>query len=252
MSNITSYLRYLREMSRKILMNKGFENVLYKKPKSQDPLYCAYPQLNLNYWRLAEERIAKAERAGATMRLFLGLGLCVGKVELARRSRNVAAPLLYAPVEIDEDDDSGDLAPVERWEDLTLNYDLLTVLLGNEQSEDLDDNSPPPSSALLELATKLYEDIVAIEREIENVASDSKSDLARRIFERLRQRLPALQTCEANTSFVVADESLDRALERFMQSRLTFFDHRFFFLAVVPDELTAYEELRKLLDEAER
>ncbi|MCS6989629.1 MAG: hypothetical protein NZM06_08965 [Chloroherpetonaceae bacterium] len=253
MSNIIPYLRYLREMSRKILMNKGFENVLYKKPRGQNPLYSEYPQVNLNYWQLAEDQIRKAERNGVTMRLFVGLGLCVGRFNLqaARQRRHLAAPLLYAPIELDRDEDSNEILPYERWEELTLNYDLLTILLGNEPQEGIEMPSPNAKSQALQLNTDAYEEIAKIEQEIEATDPNSEPNLAHRFFERLRARIPAISDCDVRESLSIADAELAHALERLMQDRLTFFKHRFFFLAVVPDELTAFEELKTLLDQAE-
>lgn len=98
----------------------------------------------------------------------------------------------------------------------------------------------------------MHEEIIAIEQSLDDVNPDSEPNLAHRIFERLRQRLPALQNRDIRESIEMTSEGLDRILENLMQPRLTFFKHRFFFLAVVPDELTAFEELRKLLDEAKR
>ncbi len=144
--SVIPYLKYIREMSRKILMNKGFENVLYRT-KSQNPFYSEYPPPPQDgYWRAVQERINTSQSSKRVkvkhMSCFLGIGLIVGRVVQKRRNRNVAGPLLYAPLELEQSEDLRTLNPVVLWEEITFNFDLLAILIGSDIDEEAEPTAP--------------------------------------------------------------------------------------------------------------
>src|SRR5262245_61161384 len=139
-TDLTSYLNYLQDLSRRILQRGGMEQVLYRKSRSRDPRYMPFDssQTDLDMYLAA---IASELKDDSSRRLFLGVGVVAGSITSTGRwtpIRKVAGPLVYAPVELvaEEPDTIPDLE-VE-WEEATLNYDLLTVLLqgSDEESEE--------------------------------------------------------------------------------------------------------------------
>ncbi len=248
---IIPYLKYLREMSRKILMNKGFENVLYRKPKNQDPFYSEYPPPNEGYWLSVQARINDSQPPERTVGCFWGTGLIVGTVTRSSKNRKIAGPLLYAPVEIEQQEDSNTLQHFVLWEEITFNFDLLAILTDSEvdvESELTNENVLPMENNFM----MLYKRIADLEDEIDKLLADPNfrddsisTDFCQQALENLCPYIPILQACGRGSQF--STENLDKYMNR---DRLTFFNHPFTFLAPLPDDLTSFSELRKLLLEA--
>ncbi len=60
--------------------------------------------------------------------LFLGFGLLVGQGSKGGKPRNLAAPLMFCPVQLEPEADSPSEMNYEiLWEGISLNYDLLTA-----------------------------------------------------------------------------------------------------------------------------
>ncbi len=76
---VIAYLHYLQEVSRKILLRSGFENVLYGKAKKQNPCYFDYDRkARMPEYLLQLKALLQRDQ---TRGLYLGLGLFVGQVE---------------------------------------------------------------------------------------------------------------------------------------------------------------------------
>src|SRR5947209_2717173 len=110
--SVVSYLRYLHEVSRKILQRGGFENILYGKSKRQNPCYFAFdrPAVQLPAY-LRSVNVLLNEQSGRG--LFVGLGLIVGQINGDGRKRNVSAPLFFCAVEIEVDEEDSRKAGFE-------------------------------------------------------------------------------------------------------------------------------------------
>src|SRR5665213_1246400 len=102
---VISYLRYLSEVSRKILQRGGLENVLYRKTKKQDACYFDFDHSSIHrpaYLRGVHTLLQEQSGRG----LFLGLGLIAGQIQKNGKKRNLAAPLFFCMVELDPDEEN--------------------------------------------------------------------------------------------------------------------------------------------------
>ena len=143
--SILSYLHYLHDVNRKLIQRGGMENVLYRKSVSQHPHYHQLDQPDSGrprHWLGALRHIQNAEARGLALRPLVGLGLVVGQGETSKGIKKFTAPLAFCNVQLIEDDDTPGLVTMDViWDSATLNYDLLTLFLGQIQ----DDESSEPS-----------------------------------------------------------------------------------------------------------
>src|SRR3990172_1956692 len=125
---ISSYLDYLRDVSRKIITRSGFEQVLLDKSKKnpcfahQIVEYTKSIQISNNSYQHFDEILKHIER-NPDKQLFVGFGFICGQ----RDGRTFAGPLLFTECDITKD---GDIILDIDYSSLNLNYDLVASLLG--------------------------------------------------------------------------------------------------------------------------
>jgi hypothetical protein len=255
--SIISYLRYLHDISRKILQRGGFENVLYGKPKKQHPYYFNFDQRGENlstYLRLRNTFLQSEAGKG----LFLGMGLITGKLETRTRKRNICAPLLFCAVELVSDEE--DPTHVEHaiiWNSITLNYDLITLILehaSHDEPEDVGDLvstfvgsgekiDPAKLIILTDIETELDRNLDQ-EKYQEELLQGEKID---ELMCRLKEKISDFRSITPSpTTFEYA-----QLKDYIVSERLRFFRHRFFFVAPVADQLSTTVALRELIRQTE-
>src|SRR5256885_13556685 len=145
--SILSYLHYLHDVNRKLLQRGGLENVLYRKPVSQHPYYHQLDQSDSarpRHWLGSLRHIQNAEARGIALRPLVGLGLIVGQAVTSKGIKRLTAPLAFCNVQLVEDDEKPNSVRMETvWDSVTLNYDLLTLFLGQVPEDEGDENTIP-------------------------------------------------------------------------------------------------------------
>src|SRR5438045_3626539 len=104
--SILSYLYYLHDVNRKLLQRGGLENVLYRKPLSQNPYYHQLDQPDPNrprHWLGSLRHIQNAESRGVALRPLLGLGLVVGQISTQKGTKRLCAPFAFCNVQLEEE-----------------------------------------------------------------------------------------------------------------------------------------------------
>jgi len=250
MTKIIPYLKYLREMSRKIIINRGFENVLYRKPKGQQRYYSVYEKTGSNEW----DRIAKHLAEVGNRKAFLGIGLCAGRfLRKGGHRRFIAAPLLFVPIEVGLDDESKDLFEYIDWGGLCFNYDLISILTATRDEEEM--QSPKFNLSFEE--KEIYQKFSKLESQIDDAVNNGKIDdfltkkFCNEMFDRMSELISTFKSAKKHDT-EPNENNLNELLDECMkQNQLSFFNHRFVFVANVPDELTAYAALRELIQQVE-
>src|ERR1700744_658052 len=74
--------------------------------------------------------------------LYLGLGLFAGQMERKERKRYIAGPLFICAVDLEGEADSNTMTYDIRWNSITLNYDLITMILEQEDRDEEDNGLP--------------------------------------------------------------------------------------------------------------
>lgn len=252
--SILSYLHYLHDVNRKLLQRGGMENVLYRKPVSQHPYYHQLDQpdtLRPRHWLGSLRHIQNSEARGLALRPLVGLGLIVGQTETSKGPKRLAAPLAFCEAQLTEDDERPNHVTMEIiWDSTTLNYDLLTLLLGQIQDDEIGDGGPTEpgvGGATLAIFTE-------IEADLEKLASDPNPEARLTpnalsgLMKYIHDTVPEFRS--VSTSVTPYQPGL---LDALVQKRPpVFFPHRFFFIAPAAGELTTMTALAALIRQSER
>jgi len=251
---ILSYLHYLHDVNRKLLQRGGMENVLYRKPVSQHPYYHQLDQPDSSrprHWLGALRHIQNAEARGLALRPLVGLGLIVGQAETSKGIKRFTAPLAFCNVQLVEDDDRPNFVTMEIvWNSVTLNYDLLTLFLGQHQDNEESEPGLPQvgvGGAALAIFTEVENDLERLANELNPDSRFTPAALGK-LMKYVHDTVPEFRSI--NVSTTPFDH---RLLEAHIQKRpAIFFAHRFFFVAPAAGELTTMTALATLIRQVER
>jgi hypothetical protein len=251
--SILSYLRYLHDVNRKLLQRGGLENVLYRKPVSLHPYYHQLDQpdpARPRHWLGSLRHIQNAEARGVALRPLVGLGLVVGQIETARGVKRLTAPLAFCNVQLVEDDDRPNSVPMETlWDSVTLNYDLLTLFLGQIEEDENGEDGPPQvgvGGATLAVFTEVESDLEKYACDMNPDARFNTSALSK-LMKYIHDNVPEFRSVSLSTT-----PYDHRLLDALVQKRPpVFFAHRFFFVAPAAGELTTMMALAKLIRQTE-
>jgi hypothetical protein len=258
---ITNYLSYLRDVSRKLVYRAGFEFILPKKRKDKVPynvlntvLRVKNPEDSWNNQETLTRYLRYIERYDDE-KMFLGLGLFAGK----KNKRLFSAPLMILQCEMNCDD-NGFVSLNPEVDSLSLNYDFISTLMPSSllalnQEEDREEEV----NALLNLPG---ETLVKI-REAEGVVSefskrnfeewkDEMEDFTRHVFNILCdidgfRQLKCVKSAEYDfdREYFLYKNSGER--NSIFEGILVFIEANHFFAHRVPDQLSTYKALNKFV-----
>ena len=251
--SILSYLHYLHDVNRKLLQRGGLENVLYRKPVSQNPYYHQLDQPDAarpRHWLGSLRHIQDAEARGVALRPLAGLGLVVGQAKTKNGNKRIAAPLAFCNVQLVEDDDRPNSVMMEViWDSVTLNYDLLTLFLG-QVSEDEGDETGLPQTGIGGTTLAVFTEV---ENDFEKLANDSNPEaritsvFLSKTMKYICDSVPEFRSIGMAT-IPYDHRLLDAHIQKYPA---VFFPHRFFFVAPAAGELTTMTALAKLIRQTE-
>ncbi|AFY49718.1 hypothetical protein Nos7524_3945 [Nostoc sp. PCC 7524] len=245
---IQAYLSYLQEMSRKISLRSGMENILYRKTKKNHPYYMPADSIDTRYLKQVKDHIDKE----ADRKLFLANGLVVGTVQKRKENKYIASPLIYFLVDIDIDESSRQLRTEIEWDSASLNYDLITLILERDLTEleiEIEDNHFMEQRNYFTDKAEVFEEI---ELDLENyIKQDNLLEtlnvtyIAKGIFIKLQQEIEEFKQA------LISDEFFNKnKLDDYINNEcLTFFNHQFFYIGSLPGQLSTFTALRKLIQE---
>ncbi len=251
--SILSYLKYLHDVNRKLIQRGGMESVLYRKPVSRHPYYHQLDQPDSTrpkHWLVALRHIQNAEARGLALRPLIGLGLVVGQGETSKGAKRFSAPLALCNAKLIEDDERPNLVTMEPvWDSVTLNYDLLTNMLGQILDDEIDADAPPQvgvGGATLARFTEIENDLEKLATDLNPDARFTPKALAN-LMKYIRDNVSEFRNIAISTT------PFDhRLLEGLVQkSPAVFFPHRFFFVAPAVGELTTVTALATLIRQIE-
>src|SRR6266849_8607122 len=105
---IIDYLKYLKDISRKIGSRSGFDKILLDKNRKSPSMVFQSKGLIENIGRSDQHyshfhQVFSYLNKNQEKKLFLGVGVCAGKY----KEKTIAAPLLITECQISKDDNSG-------------------------------------------------------------------------------------------------------------------------------------------------
>ncbi|WP_457627749.1 AAA domain-containing protein [Persephonella sp.] len=252
---IINYLKYLRDTSRKIGTRSNFENVFLKKTKRSNS-YTVQIKDKLKKINPLDEKnplfqnlnlIHKYLERNSDKKLFLGAGVICGLPK-------IAGPLLVTECELYEDN-RGILTLEIDLSTLILNYDLISRIIENKLSNISEDDF------FLESIEKESEIINILEEKLLEINKVSQiNKIAEESFSILKDNLDEFRDIEIIDSFKYDYETeIETFLKRpksketlFNKGKLSFINANHLFIAPVPNEISTYQSLSKLIEEIEK
>lgn len=245
---VISYLKYLRDISRKIVIRNGFEKCLLDKlnryalqleelPEKIDIRNKAYDKIKPYYNFINETYDKKA---------FLGYGLIAGT-----KSRLYAAPMLYLECEIYKDKEVFTVEP--DIDTLRFNYDLISAMSDRLYDENLEEES-------IDYFDNIERDLIAdIESQIEamkEVDNKKLSEFAENIFIRFSEKSDAFKDIKRYGKKYVFDVERDLFDHRTLRKKnvasgsksvfeqpLCYIAANHLFVTNIPNALSTYKAL---------
>lgn len=239
---VQAYLSYLQEMSRKISLRTGMENILYRRTQRNPHYYRPFEDVDSQYLRTVSNYLEKE----SDRQLFLGNGLIVGSFMRGQTRKYVTAPLIYFLVKTDLDEDGRSSTYSIEWDSVSLNYDLITLILEQDIDEEENEGMGFQSAGVDTNKLEILEDI---ENNLENILKHGSEELisaslSLEIFQKIHEKIP-----EFNQANLLREEFTLNRLDNLSsgQTNLTFYGHQFFYVASLPGQLSTYTALRKLI-----
>jgi hypothetical protein len=248
--NIELYLKYLRDVSRKIALRSDFAAVFLQKTKKKNSYTV---QLKDRLKKIIQidisnplydsiKLVTKYLERNTEKKMFLGVGLICGLPK-------IAGPLLVCECEVNNK--NGDSIILELDLDkLMINYDLLTRIIEKKSSFSYDEDS-------IDLPLEKESEVIErIEKLILNVNRASNFDsLVNKIIRVLKENLE-----EFSDILFLPKENYDyeNEIENFLKKKsssifgkgkLVFVNANHLFISSVPSEVSVHEELSRLIEE---
>ncbi|MBF0538176.1 MAG: hypothetical protein HQL03_07985 [Nitrospirae bacterium] len=260
---ITKYLKYLRDISRKIITSKyGFERALLDKSKNnpsftfqttaEDLKNTSYLASNKDYIQRVYNYIEKSHDKN----LFCGYGLICG----TQNTKILVAPIIFVECNL-EKDNKGIYTIELDYSSLTLNHDLVSKLLKTHNiSEDDDDTFN------FDEEIKVIEDA---ERELkDNTYTDNLLTKAGRIFKMFKEKIEGFRQIGEFRGIYDFKTELKRFQQRdkrtkynksplfkneksLFENDLIYVDATHLFVSQVPDQLSTFNAIDMLINEVE-
>jgi superfamily I DNA and/or RNA helicase len=259
---IKNYLSYLKDISRKIVSDSGFEKVLIDK-SSRNPSFTfqnskktfKYSQNNFSYDKIL--RIDEYLNRNRDKKLFCGIGLIAG-----HDVKQYAAPILYLECEIIYDNTKKTYSLNLNFETTSFNYDLITSILNNNSSRySIDEESFFNDNFIEEL--KVVEEI---ENNIEQYQCiEELNNYSTSVFDLLKKKISEFKKITISNSDYNFDREYTilkdkpkrnrfdaRSRPSIFEGELVFVEGIHFFVNSVPHQLSTYESLKQLIAEVEK
>lgn len=247
---VGDYLGYLRDMSRKIAFRGGFESCLAQPAGSGIPPIhgsdsTTYGGLSRETW-LSQARVKMGvdENQG----IYLGYGLVAGRVSIEGRVRELAAPLIIMPVDMDPEGGSSSDLEFEH-ADTVINYDLLALLIPGADS--VPDGAAPAEHSVLftqELLKAIAEAEAYVEAATSNGIPGDPAALVKAVYGILAAQIPSLAQFKMSEEICPAPGRLKSFAGSTPGMAI---NCQFFFMAIRPSEVTTYQALTKLIQQTE-
>jgi len=256
MNSVVSYLKYLRDASRRISIGNQLETCLLpprgtKKPvlmkDSENVVVTASGEQDKVYQNINRIVDTISTPNYHDYQLFCGVGLICGKTE-ARRTP-VAGPLVFYQCELDGEDNEPATIIYDR---PFLNLDLIATIDRLDEKIDEDDLFTSDQLIIQEEA----ELIIALQKYINEFTEKPDVELVNRIMNQLRTQKESfrnIDTIDGDSYFFLEEcRSYQHKKASIFDGPLRLVNRYFYFAAKVPDLLSAYEALDQLVGEVEK
>jgi superfamily I DNA and/or RNA helicase/very-short-patch-repair endonuclease len=242
---ILQYLRYLRDVSRKIVTRNGFEKCYFNKQNRY-----AYPIIrhkeNISNFDAEYETYNwyyEQVRSNQDKKLFIGFGLLCG----SKQKKIISAPIIYIQCEIDKTEDNTIVLTFA--DTANINYDLIASISDKSSTDDDDIFTPSTTNQTLVLEK--------LEDEILKCNTFSKlSDFSQDAFLQLRIDFDDFKNIEVSKDSLDYKAEINNHLSNkansLFKGKLKFYPSNYSFIADIPDQLSTYQALHSFVENIEQ
>lgn len=256
---IVSYLEYLKEVSRKIISGAGFEKAYLDKnrtnPSYRSEMIPSFPfarevKYGMSFYNYFDTCIRYLER-NSDRKLFMGSGEVLGKRD--KDETFIQGPLLYMECEVyrnDKDNKDNMIIIDPQIYTITINYDLISYILGSDkivEDEEIFDEKYIKYESIIEKIEEDLKDLANMSEEEFDYSFLTKilTKISEEIFQKLRKNIEEFSKIE-----MINKNDCDFITNRANGgSGLVYYSHNHYFINKIPDQLSTYEALKKLIDE---
>lgn len=243
---VVAYLDYLQQMARKIAYRGNTVDVLGRKSRRTPDRYLSYDaDVDDATMQRYLAGVVGDRRLQEGRTPFIGIGLIIGKCRSGVKVVTISAPLVMVPCEVEEPDETeGSYSCTPDWQAATLNYDMLTAIIDKSDAVDAEDAMGMPDFLTPAVTTAMER----AERRLRE-AAESKGKAQRLtdptfiegLASDLRAEIPALRE-----RIATSDTPFRKEVASKRDDGLYWYNHRFRFMAQMPDSLSAFRALDKL------
>ena len=267
---IIKYLKYLRDVSRKIGTRTYLENIFIKVSSKKRYFITQLKEDFLFYNQdvnkfternlvLSLKNIYKYLEKNSDKKLFLGLGIICGTEE-------IAGPLLYIKCDLYIDENNGKLYLELDLSSLTLNYDLISKIVErknfnydeDEFVEEIEQESETISiieNFLINKISNIYDKLLEeldynLIEELYNLTVDIFLIFHKKLYE--FKEIQYKDDIEEEYNYdIEIDKYNNKENSLFRKNKLIFFPAFHFFVSSIPSEISTYKSLSLLIEEIE-
>jgi hypothetical protein len=242
---VIKYIKYLRDVSRKIVTRNGFEKCYFNKqfkyanqiPRHKEIISSLDAEYEIYNWYYEQVK------SNPDKKLFLGFGLLCGTI----KKKVISAPIIYIQCDIDKTEDNEIM--VDFPDGANINYDLLASLSEKTNIND-DDVFTPSSSNQTTLLERLEEEIIKCN------TFDKLAEFSQYVFNQLKidfEEFKQIETVKETIDYKaeVNNHSSNRANSIF-KGKLKYYATNFSFISNIPDQLSTYQALDTFVESIEK
>lgn len=242
---VIKYIKYLRDVSRKIVTRNGFEKCYFNKqfkyanqiPRHKEIISSLDAEYEIYNWYYEQVK------SNPEKKLFLGFGLLCGTI----KKKVISAPIIYIQCDIDKTEDNEIM--IDFPDSANINYDLLASL--SEKTNINDDDVFTPSTNNQTLLLERLEDEIIKCNTFEKMAEFSQY-----VFNQLKidfEEFKIIETVKDEIDYEteVKSHSINRANSIF-KGKLKYYATNFSFVANIPDQLSTYQALHTFVESIEK
>lgn len=257
MKIIESYIKYLKNISRKIISKVGFENVLPSETKKKNNLFYNLNEFKVSFCNSKELQITKLDKdffsylqkceyflnISSESKLFIGLGLINGINKKHGKQSIISAPLLYALADLEKNDDDSYSLFIDI-DSYQLNYDLFAKMFDISVDEEFEREIMSQEDFLkFQVLSKIESNYIDITQNNLDVNKNNIIDYID-IFYELKNSINEFSNVSISNEEFLYDTRINKIKDD--QSQLKFYDIIFSFVNKVPNELSTFEALNIL------
>lgn len=242
---VINYIKYLRDVSRKIVTRNGFEKCYFNKQfkyanqitRHKEIVSSLDAEYEIYNWYYEQVK------SNPDKKLFFGFGLLCGTI----KKKVISAPIIYIQCDIDKTEDNEIM--VDFSDVANINYDLLASLSEKTNIND-DDVFTPSSSNQTTLLEKLEEEIIKCN------TFDKLAEFSQYVFNQLKidfEEFKQIETVEKTIDYKAeVNNHLGNRINSIFKGKLKYYATDFSFISNIPDQLSTYQALDTFVESIEK